>query len=371
MCSQVADESCEQLSGDNNLISAIAAIRLFEKVHAVNPQQAQNKALMLQCGAVPVLAQLVNLRTTDRVRHHVCCVLSELAFQDATCCFTIVNQAGLLEDITILLDPTAGQTQEDAARIVNNLAAFCEHSVPILVKCPGLLSALAEMATRDLDSRHIAIGALNSLSRCGLSRAIVSSDAVLRALALALEDGGQSERHAATRASAAMALANLTGDSEPLDKHRLCSSPSSHFREAVEGIVVLFELSVLRRQRGGILFRPYSVLYPLHQLSRCPANRARLVALGLLPRLALFFETEASGGAAAAAERDAVRGRSLVLAIAIVDNLCMEPQLCRVVRGARSLPFARPPPQFSCLETHVRAAKTRLAPPNTAHFPPL
>eukprot|EP00291_Cryptomonas_curvata_P005115 CAMPEP_0172178276 /NCGR_PEP_ID=MMETSP1050-20130122/15933_1 /TAXON_ID=233186 /ORGANISM="Cryptomonas curvata, Strain CCAP979/52" /LENGTH=382 /DNA_ID=CAMNT_0012850951 /DNA_START=80 /DNA_END=1225 /DNA_ORIENTATION=+ len=307
----------DQLSGDNDLISAIAAIRLFEKVHAVNPHHAENKAQMLLCGVVPVLASLVNLETPDRVRHHVCCVLSELAFQDATCCFTIVNQPGLLDDLTLLLDPAAGQTQEDAARIVNNLAAFCEHSVPILVKCPGLLLSLAAMAARDLDARHIAIGALNSLSRCGLSRPAVAVEPVLCALAHALEDPGESERHAATRASAAMALANLTGDAEPLDAHRLCRAPGNRFREAVEGIVVLFELSVLRRQRGGILFRPYSVLYPLHQLCRHPPNRALLVAMGLLPRLRLFFAAEAAGGPAAAAERDAVRGRSLVLAIAI------------------------------------------------------
>jgi hypothetical protein len=300
-----------------------------------------------------VLADLVSLRTPDRIRHHVCCVLSELAFQDSTCCFTIVECPGLIKDLTVLLDPAAGQTQEDAARIINNLAAFCEHSIPVLVQSPGLLSALAAMALRDLDARHIAIGAINSLARCGLSRSIVASDAILRALSLALEDAGESERHAATRASAAMALANLTGDCEPIDGHRWCSSPANRYPDAVEGIVALFELSILRRQRGGILFRPYSVIYPLHQLSRYPPNRARLVALGLLPRLALFFSAEAAGGAAAAAERDAVSGRSLVLAIAIVDNLACEPALRPAVRGEAPLtcppsppsaPPLRPPP---------------------------
>ena len=152
----IDDPVLYQLSGDNNLISAITAILPFVKVHAVNPQHDRNKILALQYAAITVLEDLVNLRNPDRVQHHVCCILNELAFQDSTRCFTPVIFPDLIEELSILLNPAAGQRQEVSVR-----TQFRSPS--------NLMAALAAMAMRDLDARHIAIGAIDSLSHCGAS----------------------------------------------------------------------------------------------------------------------------------------------------------------------------------------------------------
>ena len=192
-------------------------------VHVSYPDNKTHKKKFLSLGAVSALAPLLHQCIDERTRHNACCALSELAFQDADLSLAIANHAEIPIRLVYLLHPSAGWTQEDAARIINNCAAFCEAASPTLASFPGLLEGLAAMAEQSSvpDVRHIATSALNALSRSPGARAAMSACRPLRrALAAALAEPGASERRAATRAAAAMALANLTGHAIAIDDPR-------------------------------------------------------------------------------------------------------------------------------------------------------
>ncbi len=116
-------------------------------------------------GAISALAAL--LKNEGNTRYHALSALSGIAFQDSWNCNKIARSHGLLERLVELLHPNAGSTQGDAALVINNCAAFCEQAVPRIVSCEGMLSALTALASgQDAASRNMAIGALNSCSRC-------------------------------------------------------------------------------------------------------------------------------------------------------------------------------------------------------------
>ena len=155
-----------QLSSEDDNVVASAAEYLFEKAHSSNPKSEQNKIQMGREGAILDLAILLE-RNDDNIRYQALSALSEIAFRDSWNCNAIASTHGLLERLVELLHADAGATQEDAALVVNNCAAFCEEAVPRIVGCPGMLSALTALAeSGDSSSRNIAIGALNSFSRC-------------------------------------------------------------------------------------------------------------------------------------------------------------------------------------------------------------
>ena len=54
-------------------------------------------------------------------------------WQETRNCLAIASCPGVLKRLVALLQPAAGRTQEDAARIVNNCAAFCEEAVRLRV----------------------------------------------------------------------------------------------------------------------------------------------------------------------------------------------------------------------------------------------
>mmetsp|Transcript_55657 Transcript_55657/g.146968 ORF Transcript_55657/g.146968 Transcript_55657/m.146968 type:complete len:356 (-) Transcript_55657:141-1208(-) len=283
-----------QLSGRNDQAS-VAAERLFGLAHVSNAQHLGNKRQMLREGAILALSALLHPEVPEITRYHVCSALSELAFQETQICLAISGCPGLLKRLVTLLQPGAGRTQEDAARIINNCAAFCEEAVLHIIRCSGMVRALTALATRDdMDARHIAVGALNSLSRCAAARPALVAGKVLPALGRVLEEYcGDGDRPAATHASAAMAMANLTGDKEGVLHGGSVRSPAAtaRYQHGVRRMVDLLELAIQRKQWAGILFRPYSVLYPLHQLAQHPDNAGLLVENGLLPRLRVLFTT--------------------------------------------------------------------------------
>ena len=253
-----------QLSGDNNLVSAITAILPFVKVHAVNPQHDRNTILALQYAAITVLEDLVNLRNPDRVQHHVCCVLNELAFQDSTRCFTPVDFPDLIEELSILLNPAAGQRQEVSVR-----TQFRSPSNPMDARISRHDHARPRRAPH-CNRRHRLAFALRRLLH-----PIVAFDAFLRALSITLEDTGESERHAFPAAATPRPWrATLSSSNSPSSASSVAGSSSTRSASSIPST----------SSPGALRTAP-----------------VRLVALGLLSRLALYFAAEVAAGAAAAA----------------------------------------------------------------------
>jgi len=129
------------------------------------------------------------------------------------------------------------------------------------------------------------VGVFNCLSRCpAVAQVLVDARVVEEALAPALCASGLGDRHEAMLARAAMAMANLTGDIEVVDKE------SAYLTNvAIATTVKILGFALDGRSWGGIHFAPYSVVYPLNNLAANPINRAQLVECGLVELVTRFI----------------------------------------------------------------------------------
>jgi hypothetical protein len=191
-------------------------------------------------------------------------------------CQTIAQVSGLLPAVIERLE-----TDVDAVRLVNNLAANCMRSAELFVNVPGSLDALkASSKTFRLHS----FGVINHLSRCpAASKALIEHGFVEDVLQPALEVGEEelTVEQEATIARGTLALANLTGSSPD-------GCPAAN-RLVLGTIVKVLDHAVRGERLATITWLPPAVLYGLRNMTRNIANKRTLLECGLTPVLAKVF----------------------------------------------------------------------------------
>ena len=291
---------------------AVAAAEfLFQQAHADSEDAARTKAQMLVEGAVPALCKHL-FGDNAEMRSRACRVLGEMAFRNADSCMAITSNELVVHELLRMLDSN-GNVRRDAGLVLNNCAAFCEHSCKRMVECPGLVQKFKDMVTRsDCIERAMAIGVFNCLSRCrAVAEDLIKARVVEEVLSPALRASGEGERHEAMLARAAMAMANLTGDVSVVDQE--CEM---HLNKAIATAVHILGVALDGQKWAGVHFAPYSVMYPLNNLAATPTNRQHLVDCGLLELLVRFIHSWKPNAHNA--------GAALLLAIELTSRLTGE-----------------------------------------------
>jgi len=216
-------------------------------------------------------------------------------------CQSIAEMPGLLDSVVQRLE-----TDVDAVRLVNNLAANCKRSAELFVLAAGSMDALKASSRK---FKLHSFGVINHLSRCDVgSKALVAHgfiDDVLHP-ALDVKNEPLTVEQEATIARGTLALANLTGAATH-------SCPSAN-RVALETIVKVLDHAVRGERLATITWLPPAVLYGLRNMTRNTANKRALLECGLAPVLSKVLDTWAPETGIA----------TLELAIESVGNLSAE-----------------------------------------------
>jgi hypothetical protein len=165
-------------------------------------------------------------------------------------CRRIAEVPGLLPAVIQRLE-----TDVDAVRLINNLAANCMHSAELFVKVPGSLDALKASSKK---FKLHSFGVINHLSRCPeASKALIAHGFVDDVLdpALVVHRTPLAVEQEATIARGTLALANLTGSSS--------ERAFSANRVALETIVKVLDHAVRGERLATITWLPPAVLYGL------------------------------------------------------------------------------------------------------------
>mmetsp|Transcript_27018 Transcript_27018/g.54893 ORF Transcript_27018/g.54893 Transcript_27018/m.54893 type:complete len:428 (-) Transcript_27018:267-1550(-) len=260
----------------------LAAEFLFARAHTSHHKAEENKQQIRREGAIPHLCRLLT-ESSIEARYQACSALSELAFRNERNCIGIVCVPGALDALIHLLNNS--NMQEDAALVLNNCAAFCEDACQIMVRYKGLVPALKKLAIGPvMGAKNVAVGAINCLSRCPAAKDILMSYRIVEeALTPVLRETGSGDKHEARLARAAMAVANLTC------RTRSCFTNDADHFQAVATAVKILGYALDGKSWAGIFFAPYSVLYPLRNLSSQEENCNYLVECGLVELLARFL----------------------------------------------------------------------------------
>jgi len=189
-------------------------------------------------------------------------------------CLAIAEVLGLLPAVIQRLE-----TDVDAVRLVNNLAANCMRSAELFVTTPGSMDALKASSIK---FKLHSFGVINHLSRCPeASKALIAHGFVEDVLYPALDVGDEplSVEQEATIARGTLALANLTGTGTSTDK-----CPGAN-RVALETIVKVLDHAVRGERLATITWLPPAVLYGLRNMTHITANKITLLECGLAPVL--------------------------------------------------------------------------------------
>lgn len=98
---------------------------------------------MLTEGAVPALCHHLSSESPE-MRTNACRVLGEMAFRNPEICRAITSHELVVPKLLLMMDSNG---RCDAGLVLNNCAAFCEHSCTSMVECPGLVETFKKMAT--------------------------------------------------------------------------------------------------------------------------------------------------------------------------------------------------------------------------------
>ena len=192
-------------------------------------------------------------------------------------CQSIAELPGLLDAIVQRLE-----TDVDAVRLVNNLAANCLRCAQLFVMVPGSMDALKAASKR---FKLHSFGVISHLSRCPeASKALIAHGFVEDVLYPALEvaDEPLPVEMEATIARCTLALANLTGSGEDSIFPRGAVAK----KVALETIVKVLDHAVRGERLATITWLPPAVLYGLRNMTHHPANKIMLLDSGLAPVLA-------------------------------------------------------------------------------------
>ena len=232
-----------------------AATFLYEQAHQSSAVAAQTKTQMLVEGAVPALCHHLLSSKSAELRRNACLLLGEMAFRNPHICRAITSHERVVPKLLRMMDSNGTC---DANLVLNNCAAFSEHSCKSMVECPGLLQKFKKQAAcTNSDARGIAVGVLNCLSRCpAVAPALVDARVVEEALAPALCSSGAGDRHEAMLARAAMAMANLKGSIAVVDEES-AHGGGCRTNVAVATTVKILGFALDGRSWGGIHFASY------------------------------------------------------------------------------------------------------------------
>lgn len=275
-------EKIQELKNGTVREAVLAAEFLFARAHTSHHKAEENKQQIRREGAISHLCRLLT-ETSIEARYQACSALSELAFRNERNCIGIVCVPGALDALINLLNNS--NMQEDAALVLNNCAAFCEDACQIMVRYRGLVPALKKLAVGPvMGAKNVAVGAINCLSRCPAAKDILMSYRIVEeALTPVLRETGSGDKHEARLARAAMAVANLTC------RTKCCFTNDADHFQAVATAVKILGYALDGKSWAGIFFAPYSVLYPLRNLSSQEENCEYLVDCGLIELLARFM----------------------------------------------------------------------------------
>merc|ERR1712216_86922 len=193
-------------------------------------------------------------------------------------CQSIAELPGLLDAIVKRLE-----TDVDAVRLVNNLAANCLRCAQLFVMVPGSVDALKAASKR---FKLHSFGVISHLSRCPeASKALIAHGFVEDVLYPALEvaDEPLPVEMEATIARCTLALANLTGSQF---EDSIFPRGAVAKKVALETIVKVLDHAVRGERLATITWLPPAVLYGLRNMTHHPANKIMLLDSGLAPVLA-------------------------------------------------------------------------------------
>eukprot|EP00960_Hanusia_phi_P050120 760006-Hanusia_phi.AAC.5 len=185
-----------------------------------------------------------------------------------TVCLKIVKVPGLLEAVVERLE-----TDVDAVRVINNLAANCIDCARLFIQVPGSIQALKECSKK---YKLHAFGVINHLSRCpDVSKILLREGFVEDILLPALQarcDTSSSESEA-TIARGTLALANLTGMN-----NQVCPQANGF---ALRTIVKVLEYAIRGERFATITWLPPAVLFGLRNMTTNKKNVVLLIKYGL------------------------------------------------------------------------------------------
>lgn len=200
-------------------------------------------------------------------------------------CLTIVTTSGMLEGLMLTLKQGSVNSKHEAARVINNCAAYSPQAAETIAKYSGIiheLKALSGSSGRAQRTRAKAIGALNCLSTYTATRPyLISARIVEDALAPTLQQKkkifGDQDEYKAMRADAVMAMANLVGKEE---NSMVINEP-----DGLKIVVKCLRHGLDGKVWAGITWTAYSSLLPLSNLTISDANKDILSELGLVELL--------------------------------------------------------------------------------------
>jgi hypothetical protein len=262
------------------------------------------------CRSHEMLQALASLlrSPSERCRYEACRALGNIAFQnpgligqalppgaleatgaadalETDNCLALVRTVGMLDGLRYVLQVGSVNSKHEAARVVNNCAAYSVSAAQVIVQSSGLIQALKGLcgaAGRAQRTRAKAIGAINCLSTYDETRPyLVSSrvveDALIPALHQKKKAFGDSDEFKAMQADAVMATANLVGKNE--------NSPIATEPDGLRTVIKCLRHGLDRHVWAGITWTSYSSLLPLSNLTVSDCNKELLAELGLVELL--------------------------------------------------------------------------------------
>mmetsp|Transcript_46791 Transcript_46791/g.146711 ORF Transcript_46791/g.146711 Transcript_46791/m.146711 type:complete len:398 (-) Transcript_46791:23-1216(-) len=193
-------------------------------------------------------------------------------------CLRIVKVPGLLEAVVERLE-----TDVDAVRVINNLAANCTESARLFIQVPGSIRALKKSAKK---FKLHAFGVINHLSRCPLVSEILLKEGFVEDIllpALRAKCDTSSNENEATIARGTLALANLTGMN-----NQVCPQANGF---ALRTIVKVLEYAIRGERFATITWLPPAVLFGLRNMTTNKKNVALLMKYGLADVIASLGNT--------------------------------------------------------------------------------
>jgi len=200
-------------------------------------------------------------------------------------CLTIATTPRMLEGLMLTLRQGSVNSKHEAARVINNCAAYSPQAAETIARYAGILHELKSLSGasgRAQRTRAKAIGALNCLSTYAATRPyLIAARIVEDALAPTLQQRkkifGDQDEYKAMRADAVMAMANLVGKEE---NSMVINEP-----DGLKIVVKCLRHGLDGKVWAGITWTAYSSLLPLSNLTISDANKDILSELGLVELL--------------------------------------------------------------------------------------